>query len=117
CRCSSARLRVPFFVLAIPAPPRSTLFPYTTPFRSLTGGDGRGISRRIRVPAGAHLPPPWRLRHGRHGGANPDQERQPSECGRLRSEEHTSELQSLTTLASRLPLEKKKFKPQALTLA
>ena len=52
--------------------------------RPLAGGDGRGISRWLCVAAGAHLPPPRRLRHGRHGGANPDQERQPSERGRLR---------------------------------
>src|SRR5258706_11022313 len=67
-------------------PPRSTLFPYTTLFRSddefADAGDVVGV-RRLRV----------------------DKAR---EVGRLRSEEHTSELQSLTNLVCRLLLEKKK---------
>src|SRR2546423_8834350 len=71
-------------------PPRSTLFPYTTLFRSydLTR-DGRA-SRAARgvFPAGAF------------SAAVHD--------GRLRSEEHTSELQSLAYLVCRLLLEKKK---------
>src|SRR5262249_56696370 len=62
-------------------PPRSTLFPYTTLFRS------RAVQRG---PDGA-------ARHrARRGG------------GHRRSEEHTSELQSLTNLVCRLLLEKKK---------
>src|SRR6266496_5139331 len=60
-------------------PPRSTLFPYTTLFRS---GDGRGHRRE-------HA-------HGRVAGVSP------------RSEEHTSELQSRRDLVCRLLLEKKK---------
>src|SRR5262249_59559238 len=64
-------------------PPRSTLFPYTTLFRSHSGD---------RTPIGA--PRSW-----------PPDERS---RGRLRSEEHTSELQSLTNLVCRLLLEKKK---------
>src|SRR6266704_4723215 len=67
-----------FFFLMIRRPPRSTLFPYTTLFRSL----------RPRRPC-AHL-------HGRPV-AEPD-----------RSEEHTSELQSRFDLVCRLLLEKKK---------
>src|SRR2546430_3593816 len=79
-----------FFFLMIRRPPRSTLFPYTTLFRSL-----------------------WRdLAGSTHGGA----------CGIgfadnhaeihkwLRSEEHTSELQSQSNLVCRLLLEKKKNK-------
>src|SRR5438270_7584787 len=75
-----------FFFLMIRRPPRSTLFPYTTLFRS-----------RTRLPSPAHwrsmprvLPlatSPWR-----------------------RSEEHTSELQSQSNLVCRLLLEKKKKK-------
>src|SRR2546423_9520753 len=70
-------------------PPRSTLFPYTTLFRS-------------RLPA--------RLHHQRADGGAP-----PGRGGALhpplrRSEEHTSELQSLAYLVCRLLLEKKKHK-------
>src|SRR5262249_56995223 len=63
-------------------PPRSTLFPYTTLFRSVAPGPGG--QRHLRLPG-----------RGRPGRA-------------CRSEEHTSELQSLTNLVCRLLLEKKK---------
>src|SRR2546429_6954799 len=69
-----------FFFLMIRRPPRSTLFPYTTLFRS------RGQHAR-------ECPPCLR--------------REPSPAGH-RSEEHTSELQSLLHLVCRLLLEKKK---------
>src|SRR5256886_12096767 len=72
--------RLLFFFLMIRRPPRSTLFPYTTLFRS-------GSSRAMRS---------W------WGGPKP---RWP--C-RSRSEEHTSELQSQSNLVCRLLLEKKK---------
>src|SRR6267143_4315465 len=72
-----------FFLLMIRRPPRSTLFPYTTLFRS--------DAARGRYPA-AH---PGRRARARH----------PS---RRRSEEHTSELQSQFHLVCRLLLEKKK---------
>src|SRR5687768_18457658 len=73
-----------FFFLMIRRPPRSTLFPYTTLFRS---------SHRVpRTGAGAAL---------REGGAAA------SACAQ-RSEEHTSELQSRLHLVCRLLLEKKK---------
>src|SRR5437016_7374453 len=70
----------------IPRPPRSTLFPYTTLFRSEV--DRRAGAFRAQLTA-------WRA------------------AGRIamplfRSEEHTSELQSLTNLVCRLLLEKKK---------
>src|SRR5215216_4007856 len=71
-----------FFFLMIRRPPRSTLFPYTTLFRS------RASSRRARS-----LAPRGR---SRDGGSRP------------RSEEHTSELQSPDHLVCRLLLEKKK---------
>src|SRR2546430_8279676 len=72
------RLCVNFFFLMIRRPPRSTLFPYTTLFRSVGTG--------TRVPC--------RCRPGR--------------CRFRRSEEHTSELQSQSNLVCRLLLEKKK---------
>src|SRR5438034_6623636 len=73
-------------------PPRSTLFPYTTLFRSA----GRPGGRRARTSGGRWLLP------DRHSGA----------AGR--SEEHTSELQSHSDLVCRLLLEKKKLAPLAV---
>src|SRR2546430_13278722 len=73
-------------------PPRSTLFPYTTLFRSLGAGaaPGSDASARRRVQ--------------RLCAELPDQPR----SGLQRSEEHTSELQSQSNLVCRLLLEKKK---------
>src|SRR2546427_2031815 len=65
-------------------PPRSTLFPYTTLFRSLPRPP-----RKASGPGGRSFPP-----------------------GKKRSEEHTSELQSQSNLVCRLLLEKKKKKKQ-----
>src|SRR5437773_6668867 len=73
------------FFLMIRPPPRSTLFPYTTLFRS-----ERGPRDRCRGAA-----------------CSPAQE---PRCPR--SEEHTSELQSHHDLVCRLLLEKKKYKPE-----
>src|SRR5256885_5991988 len=70
-------------------PPRSTLFPYTTLFRSVLRGAG-GAADSARLPQERHPPFP--------GGA-----------GDPRSEEHTSELQSPCNLVCRLLLEKKKY--------
>src|SRR2546430_10303254 len=69
-------------------PPRSTLFPYTTLFRS---GEPRAAEAQRVIPRGAA-------------------QREPAERhrGELRSEEHTSELQSQSNLVCRLLLEKKK---------
>src|SRR5256885_2733853 len=75
--------RAPFFFLMIRRPPRSTLFPYTTLFRSRPRGPPRGKSG-ARFPAG-----------GRWSRIS-------------RSEEHTSELQSPCNLVCRLLLEKKR---------
>src|SRR5205823_14563909 len=76
----------PFFFLMIRRPPRSTLFPYTTLFRSRMTVDGIGPIR------------------GGRAGVERDQV-----AGKAaRSEEHTSELQSLAYLVCRLLLEKKK---------
>src|SRR2546425_6905820 len=75
-------------------PPRSTLFPYTTLFRSYGGGE--------RVPKCRRDPAARRQAHdARRGRPAPAQ---------ARSEEHTSELQSLAYLVCRLLLEKKKNK-------
>src|SRR5438093_4057980 len=67
-------------------PPRSTLFPYTTLFRSRRARADRGWHRRVQARGGCRA----------------------RACTRRRSEEHTSELQSLTNLVCRLLLEKKK---------
>src|SRR2546429_6588418 len=79
-----------FFFLMIRRPPRSTLFPYTTLFRSRLQ---RRRSQRFRKPRrAAPSKPGW----------------QPSTAVTARSEEHTSELQSRLHLVCRLLLEKKK---------
>src|SRR2546428_3090230 len=96
-------------------PPRSTLFPYTTLFRSrqVRGpgrrgrdrshqGDPDGAAERVlrRQPA-AH--------HRGDGGREAEEEGE----GRRRSEEHTSELQSRSDIVCRLLLEKKKTRHDA----
>src|SRR5688572_31930658 len=78
-------------------PPRSTLFPYTTLFRSLDEPD--------RVPAN-HLE---NFSDGSNRGYRPDPDHAHILVA-LRSEEHTSELQSQSNLVCRLLLEKKKKK-------
>src|SRR2546425_8391170 len=86
--CLSCVFSLSFFFLMIRRPPRSTLFPYTTLFRSQAGLpnvitlDVGGTSADIAVVEGGRP--------------------------RSRSEEHTSELQSLAYLVCRLLLEKKK---------
>src|SRR5205809_6276678 len=79
-----------FFFLMIPRPPRSTLFPYTTLFRS-SSRSGDGLRRSSRQSAGSDGAAVRAPRGGR-------------------SEEHTSELQSRLHLVCRLLLEKKKKK-------
>src|SRR5438270_7323210 len=77
-----------FFILMIRPPPRSTLFPYTTLFRSSERVGNRLLDRRAADQPGRG----GGQRHRRFG----------------RSEEHTSELQSQSNLVCRLLLEKKK---------
>src|SRR5687767_15704722 len=91
-------------------PPRSTLFPYTTLFRS----ERQGV-RRLR--AGGHdAARGASLGHQRCRG-RARQGRPRGDCaGPARSEEHTSELQSLAYLVCRLLLEKKKKKKQNILL-
>src|SRR5205823_8170463 len=84
-----------FFFLMIRPPPRSTLFPYTTLFRSLLQISAFG-PRRAEPAAGVSVN---RLRGKTLSLAVDDGDR---------SEEHTSELQSLAYLVCRLLLEKKK---------
>src|SRR5690554_7541274 len=83
-------------------PPRSTLFPYTTLFRS--AGPPHPAERRRRLLRRRHRKVPRLLRAARV----PDR----LQAGGLRSEEHTSELQSRPHLVCRLLLEKKKKKTQ-----
>src|SRR3712207_8737017 len=90
------------FFLMIRRPPRSTLFPYTTLFRSGrdTRGEAHGHTDRLEVPH----------RRGRAvRGGNPQGPAAPGTHPGPRSEEHTSELQSLQYLVCRLLLEKKKI--------
>src|SRR2546422_10247676 len=94
-----------FFFLMIRRPPRSTLFPYTTLFRS-RDLDGRVVRRDARAAVRV-LAPPQQTRDGAGEGGGGD--REPG-GGRSRSEEHTSELQSRLHLVCRLLLEKKKKK-------
>src|SRR2546429_6536564 len=80
-------------------PPRSTLFPYTTLFRSLASRPlDQGVPRRSRPCSGSSLLcDAWRV--DRHAATS---------STKIRSEEHTSELQSRLHLVCRLLLEKKK---------
>src|SRR5437868_13315385 len=78
-----------FFFLMIRRPPRSTLFPYTTLFRSIKRQHQAGkMTARERITALLDPDAPWL---------------------EIRSEEHTSELQSRFDLVCRLLLEKKKI--------
>src|SRR3712207_6853207 len=92
-----------FFFLMIRRPPRSTLFPYTTLFRSPAP---RPRAARAPEPA-LHVLAGEPERGPGHPGeqlAHPGVRQQPA----VRSEEHTSELQSRQYLVCRLLLEKKK---------
>src|SRR2546430_8529749 len=88
-------------------PPRSTLFPYTTLFRSnLIEGDADAVRRlQIRFVGGEDAS----VRLG-DTERNRIRIRSGLYAGQLRSEEHTSELQSQSNLVCRLLLEKKKSK-------
>src|SRR2546422_6914519 len=94
-----------FFFLMIRRPPRSTLFPYTTLFRSPRRPNSRA---RRALPLGHRV----RSRGVRPGGGACRSPRRGGRCCRCweRSEEHTSELQSRLHLVCRLLLEKKKKK-------
>src|SRR3712207_6964828 len=85
-------------------PPRSTLFPYTTLFRSGCVEEAEQIYREIVEPAGA----PVDNRHQYTVQIWRNYATVLAHLGRWRSEEHTSELQSRQYLVCRLLLEKKK---------
>src|SRR5256885_11178637 len=91
-------------------PPRSTLFPYTTLFRSIEADAEPDIVERLRTNFEID---PWQI-FPVHGPVN---------LSRLfniyeqRSEEHTSELQSPCNLVCRLLLEKKKLHSSQLNLS
>src|SRR5437764_7377648 len=92
----------------LPRPPRSTLFPYTTLFRSQLGPAHHDIRGLRQLPAAA------RQQH-RVGLGTPGDDAcalcvRHACAGAARSEEHTSELQSSMYLVCRLLLEKKKKK-------
>src|SRR2546425_2744975 len=96
-------------------PPRSTLFPYTTLFRSIYRDNSKrsqplnagGAKEGKKAPTAAATEPVQRELFGRQ-----QREKMPVE----RSEEHTSEIQSLAYLVCRLLLEKKKNNNNSLTL-
>src|SRR5690242_21614243 len=93
----------PFFFLMIRRPPRSTLFPYTTLFRSncppgITSANGPSVRNR-------NIALTFERRPVSHPARRPC-----CQDDRHRSEEHTSELQSHVNLVCRLLLEKKKKK-------
>src|SRR5256885_7713594 len=96
-------------------PPRSTLFPYTTLFRSVEDGLHQRDHRRLRRGEKHH-------REKRHScprfvasevAVEPAQELHRLTISMIRSEEHTSELQSPCNLVCRLLLEKKKKRQYA----
>src|SRR5437773_7651526 len=91
-----------FFFSIIPPPPTSTLFPYTTLFRSIRVSSLSGSFIRLPIPRG--------LRGAMTAVEPPSVSHQ---WASSRSEEHTSELQSHHDLVCRLLLEKKNTGPVA----
>src|SRR5205807_10125811 len=104
------------FLHRVPPRPSPTLFPYTTLFRSVSVRQRRrnrreemaGQSRRARVRRGSSSCRHPRAAHRRRAVLHRRERLLPSVEARLRSEEHTSELQSPCNLVCRLLLEKKK---------
>src|SRR3712207_7159255 len=88
-------------------PPRSTLFPYTTLFRSLRKQDSSAVGDEGERGQPAALAPLGGDRQDRDDRQD-DRHRDTDGEGELRSEEYTSELQSRQYLVCRLLLEKKK---------
>src|SRR5205823_14479500 len=105
--CSLLHTFILFIFFMLRRPPRSTLFPYTTLFRSL-GSKVRGNrvatviapSRTPFVRSSARIAFHSPVIRSTRDSAGPEE---------IRSEEHTSELQSLAYLVCRLLLEKKKY--------
>src|SRR3712207_7285962 len=94
-------------------PPRSTLFPYTTLFRSGRRSEHPGnlIGERLRLDGGEREVPPDERKANGERDLPGDVRRSRARNGTARSEEHTSELQSRQYLVCRLLLEKKKKNP------
>src|SRR2546430_13710119 len=92
-----------FFFLMIRRPPRSTLFPYTTLFRSFEGAE-EWLRRNASPQAERAQFDQFLAGRREKAAALPSEER--------RSEEHTSELQSQSNLVCRLLLEKKNKRKQ-----
>src|SRR5206468_5524669 len=105
-----------FLLRPLPHPPTPTLSPYTTLFRSPRQMDGGGPAPPRPAPRGVPERTGQRSRSpARRTGSSPSTARRrppgrprSSRAGPLRSEEHTSELQSRSDLVCRLLLEKKK---------
>src|SRR3712207_7800200 len=98
-------------------PPRSTLFPYTTLFRSHVSAKDRGTNKEqsMTITGGSALPKDEIDRMVKEAEAHAAEDKKRREeaetrnsAEQLRSEEHTSELQSRQYLVCRLLLEKKK---------
>src|SRR3712207_6855341 len=97
-------------------PPRSTLFPYTTLFRSLVNDDGQPVDGQLQLDVvDAIVPglPGFRILDAAGGGGDvglalDELLEAAAGAGDARSEEHTSELQSRQYIVCRLLLEKKK---------
>src|SRR2546430_12306044 len=96
-----------FFFLMIRRPPRSTLFPYTTLFRSQAGAAQSQIE--VQLQRRADLIP--NLVNTVKGYAKHEEDVFIKVAEARRSEEHTSELQSQSNLVCRLLLENKKPRP------
>src|SRR5205807_4108259 len=102
---SSTYITFVFFFLLIPPPPLSTLFPYTTLFRSTICAPT--ADETAKSPQGRSLGCRATGAICRHRGGSTSRSTRRGAC-RSRSEEHTSELQSPCNLVCRLLLEKKK---------
>src|SRR2546430_7751186 len=88
-------------------PPRSTLFPYTTLFRSVHVSSGAGVDVTWADGHASHYEFAY-LREECPCATCSDAREKKASLGEARSEEHTSELQSQSNLVCRLLLEKKK---------
>src|SRR5690554_7453650 len=97
-------------------PPRSTLFPYTTLFRS--GRDGvKNLAKGMNQRFLGHIPLVQSVREAGDIGRPAVMQQNTVVSEAFRSEEHTSELQSRPHLVCRLLLEKKKFEKSSSSQA
>src|SRR3712207_7002584 len=101
-------IRTLFFFLMIRRPPRSTLFPYTTLFRSTALATGALVAASAPAMAAPATSAPEVAWVNTNVVVSADRS-EATVLGKYRSEEHTSELQSRQYLVCRLLLEKKKL--------